>query len=90
MVARAVENGVYIVHAHAPQVVKPGGGSHGQRRIVCPAGVLLEEAPIFKEAVLIEVLDMNKAGAGNAPNSLRAEFLRDFWQSGLEKVGGWP
>jgi len=27
--------------------------------------VLLQEAPIFQEAVLIEELDMNKAGAGD-------------------------
>lgn len=87
VVARAVENGVYVVHANAPQMVKPWVGSHGQSRIVSPDGVLLQEAPIFKEAVLIEDLDMNRAGAGNARNSLRAEFLRDFWQTGMEKIG---
>ena len=86
VVARAVENGVYIVHANAPQVVKPWVGSHGQSRIVAPDGVLLQEAPIFKEAVLIEELDMNRARAGNALNSLRAKFLRDFWQAGMEKI----
>ena len=86
VVARAVENGVYIVHANAPQVVKPWIGSHGQSRIVSPDGILLQEAPIFKEAVLIEELDMNRARAGNARNSLRAKFLRDFWQAGMEKI----
>jgi len=87
VVARAVENGVYIVHANAPQVVSPWMGSHGQSRIVSPAGVLLQEAPIFEEAVLIEELDMNQAHAGNALNSLRAEFLKDFWQAGMVKIG---
>ena len=86
VVARAVENGVYVVHANAPQAVSPWMGSHGQSRIVSPAGVLLQEAPIFDEAVLIEELDMNQARAGNARNSLRAEFLKDFWQTGMEKI----
>lgn len=86
VVARAVENGVYVVHANAPQVVNPWMGSHGQSRIVSPSGVLLQEAPIFKEAVLIEELDINKAGAGNARNSLRADFLREFWQTGMDRV----
>ena len=87
VVARAVENGVYIVHANAPQVVKPWIGSHGQSRIVSPTGVLLQEAPIFEETVLIEELDMNKANAGNARNSTRAEFLKEFWQTGIKAIG---
>jgi len=86
VVARAVENGVYVVHANAPQVVSPWMGSHGQSRIVSPSGVLLQEAPIFKEAVLIEELDMKRAGAGNARNSLRADFLKEFWQTGMERI----
>jgi len=77
---------VYVVHANAPQVVNPWMGSHGQSRIVSPSGVLLQEAPIFQEAVLIEELDMNRAGAGNARNSLRAEFLREFWQTGMDRI----
>jgi len=86
VVARAVENGIYVVHANAPQVVTPWMGSHGQSRIVSPRGVLLQEAPIFEETVLIEELDMNQARAGNARNSLRAKFLKDFWQAGMEKI----
>ena len=86
VVARAVENSVYVVHANAPQVVNPWIGSHGQSRIVSPSGAVLQEAPIFKEAVLIEELDMNRAGAGNARNSLRPEFLRAFWEAGMATI----
>jgi hypothetical protein len=75
-----------VVHANAPQVHKPWMGSHGQSRIVSPTGLLLQEAPIFREAVLVEELDMNTAGAGNARNSLRASFLQEFWQTGMEQV----
>jgi len=87
VVARAVENGVYVIQANAPQVLKPWMGSHGQSRIVSPHGQLLQEAPIFGETVLIEELDMNEAGAGNALKSRRAPFLRDYWDLGIEKIG---
>ena len=87
VVARAVENGVYVLQANAPQVVEPWMGSHGQSRIVSPTGQLLQEAPIFGEAVLIEELDMNEARASNALKSRRAPFLRDYWELGLKTIG---
>lgn len=86
VVARAVENGVYVVHANAPQSLDPVEGSHGQSRIVSPRGVLLQEASMMSEQVLIEDLDLTKAKRINAPRSFRAEFLREWWQNGLEKV----
>ena len=36
--------------------------------------------------MLIEELDMYLAGAGNARNSLRAEFLKEFWQTGMDRI----
>jgi len=86
VVARAVENNVYIVHANAPQSLKPLEGSHGQSRIVGPDGHLIQEAPIMREAVLIETLDLGRANGNTARQSLRADFLRDWWQHGMEQV----
>jgi predicted amidohydrolase len=86
VVARAVENNVYIVQANAPQTLSPLEGSHGQSRIVAPDGTLLSEASIIGEDVLIEVLDLTKSTGTLAKKSLRAEFLKDWWEDGLEKI----
>ncbi len=86
VVARAVENNVYIVQANAPQTLSPLEGSHGQSRIVAPDGTLLKEASIMGEDVLIEVLDLNKSTGNLAKKSLRAEFLKDWWEVGMEKI----
>ncbi len=86
VVARAVENNVYIVQANTPQKLDPMEGSHGQSRIVDPNGNLIQEASIFSEEVLIEVLDLNRASGGTAKRSLEADFLKDWWERGLEAI----
>ncbi len=87
VVARAVENGVFIVQANTPQNTSPIEGSHGQSRIVDPNGTILQEASIFEEEVLIENLDLGRASASIPKNSFRADFLRDWWENGRELVG---
>jgi len=86
VVARAVENNVYIVQSNAPQTLSPLEGSHGQSRIVAPDGTLLSEASMMGEDVLIEVLDLNKSTGNLAKKSLRAKFLREWWENGLMKI----
>jgi predicted amidohydrolase len=86
VVARAVENYVYIVQANAPQTLIPLEGSHGQSRIVAPDGTLMKEASIMGEEVLIGVLDLRKSTGNLAKKSLRAKFLQDWWENGLEKI----
>ena len=86
VVARAVENNVYIVQSNAPQTLTPLEGSHGQSRIVAPDGTILNEASIMGEDVLIEVLDLNKSSGNLAKKSLRAKFLKDWWVNGLGKI----
>jgi len=86
VVARAVENNVYIVQANAPQTLSPLEGSHGQSRIVAPDGTLLREASMMGEDVLIEVLDLSKSTGELAKKSLRAKFLKDWWEGGLMKI----
>lgn len=86
VVARAVENNVYVVQANTPQRLDPVEGSHGQSRIVDPNGNLIREALIFSEDVLIEELDLTRASGNTAKRSLEAGFLNDWWNKGLELV----
>jgi len=86
VVARAVENNVYIVQSNAPQTLSPVEGSHGQSRIVAPDGTLLQEASMMGEDVLVELLDLGRSTGGLAKKSLRAEFLRGWWENGLMKI----
>ncbi len=88
VVARAVENNVYVVQSNAPQSLSPLEGSHGQSRIVAPDGTLLKEASMMGEDILIEVLDLSRSTGGLAKKSLRAKFLEDWWENGLEKIEG--
>lgn len=83
--ARAVENGVYLVHANAP-ADEVNKGSHGQSRIVAPDGNIIKEASIFNEEVLYADLDLAEATAGNAENSLKIAPLSDWWREGLKHV----
>jgi predicted amidohydrolase len=83
--ARAVENGVWVVHANAP-ANKDTTGSHGHSRIIAPDGNIIEEASIFKEDIVAATLDINRAGRGNAKKSLRSDVLRDWWEQGMKRV----
>lgn len=84
--ARAVENGVFIVHANAP-ANEDLSGSHGHSRIIGPDGNLIgPEASIFGEDILTATLDITEAGAGNAQRSLSRGILRDWWQDGMDRV----
>jgi hypothetical protein len=40
------------------------------------------------EDVLIEVLDLNRSTGNLAKKSLKANFLRDWWEHGLVKIEG--
>jgi predicted amidohydrolase len=83
--ARAVENGVFVVHANAP-ANKDATGSHGQSRIIAPDGNLIAEASMFQEEVLTARLDLKKATAGNALGSVNRGPLGDWWKEGVKQV----
>ena len=55
MMARAVENSVYVVAANAP-ANDDLTGSHGQSRIIARDGNILQEASIFGDETLISIL----------------------------------
>ena len=86
VVARAVENNVYVVQSNTPQRIYPLEGSHGQSRIVDPNGNIVQEASVFSEEVLIEKIDLARASGSTAKRSLDAGFLNEWWNKGLELV----
>lgn len=83
--ARAVENTVYIVHANAP-ANDDLTGSHGQSRIIAPDGNIVHEASMFGEEVVTADLDLGRATAANARNSMNRGPLADWWKEGVERV----
>lgn len=90
IVDRAVENSVHIVQANAPAEKQTLGDSHGQSRIIKPEGNIVREASIFEEEVLVANVDLGEATGNFARNSLRCEFVRSWWESGVAKVAKVP
>jgi predicted amidohydrolase len=82
--ARAVENGVFVVHANAPSDGRDQG-SHGESRIVDPDGNLMLEASQKDEEILIADLDLRLATRSFALKSLRGPH-RHWWREGVRKV----
>jgi predicted amidohydrolase len=87
VVARAVENNVYVVQSNEAQNFSTMEGSHGQSRIVAPDGVLLQEASISGEDVLIGELDLSESSGGLAKKSLRSDLFKAWWEEGLKLIG---
>ncbi len=81
VMARAVENGVFVVQANAPANFDLSG-SHGQSRIVAADGNVLKEASYFGEDVVVGDLDL-------APHELRRPLegaLADWWKAGVDAM----
>lgn len=79
LMARAVENGVYLVASNAPASPKDLSGSHGQSRIVSPDGNVMAEASFFGEDILREALNLRP---GNMQRPL-TELLGAWWKQGV-------
>src|SRR5512142_3558477 len=59
MMARAVENGVFVVAANSPADARNlAASSHGQSRIIGQDGNILKEASYFGEDVLVDTLSI--------------------------------
>jgi len=82
LMARAVENNLFIVAANAPGNRKDGSGSHGQSRIVLNDGNIAKEASIFGEETLIETLHVQP---GRLERPLR-ELNGGWWHEGVERM----
>jgi predicted amidohydrolase len=85
MVARAVENGVFVVAANAPGNVKDNSGSHGQSRIIKDDGNILQEASIYGEDILVESLEIPTAMPVWIQEHLKG-LTGSWWKQGLESL----
>lgn len=86
LIARAVENGVWVAQSNG---VGPLGADHlslGCSRVVDPAGTVVAEAPELEEHVLDVEIDPNTARRGNALESLESKFFGDWWKEGLAQM----
>ena len=79
-VARAAENQIYAVASIAPGDVNDTGNSHGQSRIIRNDAVILKEASIFGEDILIEALSVKLGKRQIPPDGLMA----GWWREGLD------
>jgi predicted amidohydrolase len=82
LMARAVENKVFIVSSNAPADPKDLSGSHGQSRIVNEDGNVISEASFFGEDILVETLPVRPA---KLERPLR-ELMGSWWQHGVDSM----
>jgi omega-amidase len=81
VMARAVENGMFLVQANAP--ANPDlSGSHGQSRIIASDGNVLKEASFFDEEILVGTLAIQ---TGNLQRPLEG-LLGQWWSQGLDSM----
>jgi predicted amidohydrolase len=81
VMARAVENGVFIVQSNAP--ANPDlTGSHGQSRIVSADGNMLQESSFFGEDVVMETLAIKK---GHLQRPLEGLYGQ-WWKLGVDSM----
>ena len=82
--ARAVENGVFVVKSN---VAAGDRGSHGMSAIFGPTGVVIEEAGLADENVLVADFDLAEATALYAAKSVRDGYAhKATWDGALGKV----
>jgi predicted amidohydrolase len=82
MMARAVENGMFVVNANTPANIKDNSGSHGQSRIIKNDGNIMREASFYAEEVLTETLTVE-------PKKLEAPLkgiMADWWREGVDSM----
>ena len=81
VMARAVENGVFIVQSNAP--ANPDlTGSHGQSRIVSADGNVLQESSFFGEDMMMETLALKKGHLARPLEGLYGQW----WKQGVDSM----
>jgi predicted amidohydrolase len=81
VMARAVENGMFVVQANTP--ANPDlTGSHGQSRMIAADGNVLKEASFFGEDILVETLAIQMGSLRRPLEGL----LGPWWSQGLESM----
>jgi apolipoprotein N-acyltransferase len=84
MMARAVENSVYVVAANAPANYDLTG-SHGQSRIIAQDGNIQQEASIFGDETLVSILKLAPGTPFFQMKMLNGP-LADWWRSGIDQM----
>ena len=89
-IARATENGIFLVMANAPgnaDDLHSRSQSHGNSKIIHPSGNVLMEAGFFEEALVTCSVDMNEATRLIAEKSVNDEtILKEWMKSGARLV----
>jgi predicted amidohydrolase len=82
MMARAVENQIFVVASNAPGNIADNSGSHGQSRIIKNDGNILHEATIYGDETLIETLRIQ---SGKLMRPLEG-VTGAWWKQGVEQL----
>ncbi len=82
LMARAVENQMFIVAANAPGNLKDGSGSHGQSRIVLDDGNITKEAGIYGDEILVENLAVKPRTLDRPLQGLMGQW----WRRGIDSM----
>jgi len=89
-IARATENGIFLVMANAPgnpRDLHSPSQSHGNSKIVHPDGNVLVEAGYFEEGLVTATIDLEGATGSIARRAMEDDtVLRDWMAEGRELV----
>ncbi|MGH2368775.1 MAG: carbon-nitrogen hydrolase family protein [Chloroflexota bacterium] len=93
-IARATENGIYLVMANAPanpEDLRSPSQSHGNSKIVHPNGNVLVEPGHFDERLVVATIDLDAADRRVALRAANDDtILRDWMRQGVALVEGVP
>ena len=83
-----MENGVFIVKANTAGCRDaPLLGSHGRSGVIDPTGLVIAEASIFEEEMVIAEIELDDAKAAYAHKSLLdSYFLAPWWKEAVQHV----
>ena len=91
-IARATENGIFLVMANAPgnpRDLHAPSQSHGNSKIVHPDGNVLCEAGYFEERLVVAELDLEAATGAVARRAVEDETVLRAWMGeGVDLVEG--
>jgi predicted amidohydrolase len=89
-IARATENGIFLVMANAPADaadLRSPSQSHGNSKIVHPDGTVLVEAGYFEEALVTATIDLDAADRRCALRAAEDDtILREWMRAGVALV----
>lgn len=89
-IARATENGIYLVMANAPgdlDNMHSPSQSHGNSKVIHPDGNVLDEAGFFEERLIAATIDVSNATGAMARRSVEDDtLLREWMCAGAQLV----